>query len=77
MLLGISRFDNSLYQRFKMLAFGVYPDISLAEAREKRDTARKLIVNGFDPSEKRKEVKEGCRNRFESIMVLNSFQLTY
>ncbi|QPB78192.1 DUF4102 domain-containing protein [Proteus sp. GOKU] len=32
---GISRFDNSLYQRLKMLALGVYPDISLAEAREK------------------------------------------
>ena len=33
----------------KMLALGIYPDISLAEAREKRDTARKLIANGFDP----------------------------
>lgn len=32
---GIFRFDNSLYQRLKMLALGVYPDISLAEAREK------------------------------------------
>ncbi|MEQ5393659.1 hypothetical protein ABN236_16460 [Proteus sp. fly-1013] len=29
---GISRFDNSLYQRLKMLALGVYPDISLADA---------------------------------------------
>ncbi len=42
----------------KMLAQGVYPDISLAEAREKRDATRKLIANGLDPSEKRKEVKE-------------------
>ncbi len=61
----------------KMLALGIYPEISFAEAREKRDTARKLIANGFDPSKKRKEVKEGCRNRSESIMALNSFHLTY
>ena len=29
---GISRFDNSLYQRLKMLALDAYLDISLAEA---------------------------------------------
>ncbi len=42
-----------------MLAFGVYPDISLANAREKRDEARKLVASGVDPSERNaKEVKE-------------------
>ncbi|PHM42752.1 tyrosine-type recombinase/integrase [Xenorhabdus szentirmaii] len=51
----------------KMLALGVYPDISLAEAREKRDTARKLIANGFDPSEKRKEVKEEQQKEFNTF----------
>lgn len=51
----------------KMLALGVYPEISLAEAREKRDAARKLVANGFDPSEKRKEVKEEQQKEFNTF----------
>jgi hypothetical protein len=31
-----------------------YPDISLKEARARRDEARKLLANGIDPSENRK-----------------------
>lgn len=41
----------------KVLALGVYPTTSLADARRKRDEARKLISNGIDPSEKKKEDK--------------------
>lgn len=33
----------------KTLAFGVYPDTSLAEARERRDAARKALARGDDP----------------------------
>ena len=40
-----------------MLSLGVYPDVSLKEARERRDEARKLIANGIDPSQARKEEK--------------------
>lgn len=35
----------------KTLAFGVYPDIGLAEAREQRDAARKVLARGDDPGE--------------------------
>ena len=38
----------------KLLAHGVYPDVSLAEARERRDQARKLLANGVDPGEHKK-----------------------
>ena len=38
----------------KSLAFGAYPEISLAEARKKRDNARTLLVSGKDPSQQRK-----------------------
>ena len=38
----------------KTLAFGVYPDISLAQARELRDEARKLLANDADPGEAKK-----------------------
>jgi hypothetical protein len=36
------------------LAFGVYPTITLAEARQKREKAKKQIAAGVDPSAQRK-----------------------
>lgn len=36
----------------KALAFGKYPVVSLAEARRKRDEAKKLIADGVDPAER-------------------------
>ncbi|MGG8169619.1 integrase arm-type DNA-binding domain-containing protein [Klebsiella aerogenes] len=41
----------------KMLALGKYPEVSLADARSRRDEARKLLANGVDPSENKKAVK--------------------
>lgn len=41
----------------KLLALGVYPEISLAEARSRRDDARKLLSNDVDPSQHRKIIK--------------------
>lgn len=38
----------------KQLALGAYPALTLAEARERRDAARKLIANGTDPSVQRR-----------------------
>ena len=38
-----------------MLAFGAYPATSLADARTKRDEARRLLAAGIDPSTKRKQ----------------------
>lgn len=40
------------------LAFGPYPQVTLAEAREKRDAARKLLVSGICPSLMPVSVKE-------------------
>ena len=36
----------------KTLAFGVWPDLGLAEAREQRDAARKVLARGDDPAER-------------------------
>ncbi len=41
----------------KLLALGVYPEVSLAEARQKRTDARKLLSDGFDPSDIKKREK--------------------
>ena len=55
----------------KTLALGVYPDVSLARAREKRDAARVLIADGTDPSEARKHRKQAdmaaSANSFEAV----------
>lgn len=55
----------------KLLAFGVYPDISLKDARARRDDARKLLANGIDPGEAKKAQKaagmERAANSFEVV----------
>ena len=55
----------------KLLSFGVYPDVSLADAREKRDQARKIIASGGDPGEIIKANKanknENAANSFEVV----------
>lgn len=61
------RFDG----REKKLSFGTYPEVSLAEAREKRDAARKQVAAGIDPGEARKAEKrtgsEKAANTFEAV----------
>jgi hypothetical protein len=37
----------------KTLAIGIYPAVTVAEARSGRDAARKLLTTGIDPSVKR------------------------
>ncbi|RFT80512.1 tyrosine-type recombinase/integrase [Serratia marcescens] len=39
------------------LAFGVWPTVTLAEARGKRDEAKRLLVQGVDPKAEQKEVQ--------------------
>ena len=53
------RMDYRFEVKRKTLALGTYPDVSLAEAREKRDKARKLLASDppVDPSQKRKDAK--------------------
>jgi integrase len=41
-----------------MLSLGTYPEVSLKQARVRRDEARKLIAAGGDPSQERKTSKE-------------------
>ena len=44
------RMDYRFADKRKTLALGVYPAVSLAKARAKRDAARKLLADGTDPS---------------------------
>jgi len=51
------RFDYRFGGKRKTLSLGTYPDVSLKDARDKRDEARKLVANGADPGEVRKARK--------------------
>lgn len=51
------RFQYRFAGKQKILALGVYPEVSLSEARRRRDEARQLVANHVDPSEKRKAEK--------------------
>lgn len=55
----------------KLLTLGAYPDVSLADARQRRDDARKQVANGVDPGAARKAARLAQRiameNSFESV----------
>lgn len=55
----------------KLLSLGIYPEVSLKAARDRRDEARKLLAEGVDPGENRKAVKsamtERAANSFEAV----------
>ena len=51
------RINYRLGSKSKTLAIGVYPQVSLKEARQQRDTAHKLLAEGKDPSLEKKKAK--------------------
>lgn len=65
------RMKYRLHNKEKRLALGVYPEVTLAEAREKRDAARKLVADGIDPSFAKKQAKQlaavNAANTFEAV----------
>lgn len=46
---------------------GIYPDVALKRAREKRDDARQLVADGVDPSARRKAEKAALADTFEAV----------
>lgn len=60
------RFDG----KEKLLSLGTYPDISLSQARQKREDSKKLLAIDIDPSESRKQAKADNKLNTE-----NSFEL--
>lgn len=64
------RFSYRFDGKQKTLAIGAYPDVTLSNAREKRDDARKLLANDVDPGEVRKAQKASRLDR-----AANSFEV--
>ncbi len=57
--------------RQKLISLGPYPSVSLREAREKREDAKKLLREHIDPSQARRQAREAAaeaaRNSFEDV----------
>lgn len=57
--------------RERMMALGVYPVVSLADARKRREDAKKLLANGIDPAtakkERKREAIQNAANTFEAV----------
>ena len=60
------RFNN----KQKLLSLGVYPEVTLKDARKKRDDAKKLLAQNIDPSEAKKEEK-----RLSILQAANTFEI--
>ena len=64
------RFKYRFNGKEKRLSLGVYPDVSLKDARNRRGEARKLLDNEVDPSEHRK-----AKNAAKTERAANSFEV--
>ena len=67
------RMDYRHEEKRKTLSFGAYPAVSLKQARERRDEARKLLANGKDPGAAKKAQK--AEARAERALDENTFEL--
>ena len=60
-------------QKEKLLSFGEYPTVSLKDARERREEAKKMLANGIDPAEQKKSVKAAqlseIKDTFQNIAL--------
>ena len=65
------RMDYRFAGKRKTMALGVYPAVSLAKARKRRDAARELLAEGVDPSTAKQDAKQAtadaAANTFESV----------
>ena len=65
------RFCYRFEGKGKLLFLGIYPDVSLKEARQKREEARKMLGQGVDPGLQRKAEKQtqsgSAANAFETL----------
>jgi len=65
------RFKYRFAGKERRMSLGIYPDVGLADAREKREEARRKVAAGIDPQEIRKNeaiaLIENTENTFEAI----------
>ncbi|QLA16377.1 tyrosine-type recombinase/integrase [Desulfolutivibrio sulfoxidireducens] len=67
------RFKYRFAGQEKRLVFGLWPDVSLKQAREMRDDARALVAKGVDPRQKQKS--EDAEAEVRAIEAANTFEV--
>ena len=65
------RFKYRFKNKEKKLAFGSYPEISLQNARQRRENARRLLANDVDPDAVRKAQKQANVQETETFEVIS------
>ena len=65
------RFAYRFGGKQKSLSMGIYPEVSLKEAREKREEARAKVKEAVDPSEERREAKRNVVKQNNVTFRLN------
>jgi integrase len=60
------RFENKEHR----LALGAYPEISLADARQRREEARRQVAHGIDPGAVRKAQKQAEAEELETFEII-------
>jgi hypothetical protein len=67
------RMDHRYADKRITLALGVYPEVSLAEARHRREKAREQIADGIDPAQAKRGQKHtkalAAAQAFEAVAV--------
>ena len=60
------------------LALGVYPKVTLADARDRRDEARAMLIRGNDPAAAKREAKLDAAQQkaVECLAIAPSFRLS-
>lgn len=58
------------YGKQKTLALGKLPDVTLADARTKRDEARRLLANGTDPAAAKRAAKHAHADTMQALFPL-------
>src|SRR6185312_11385871 len=61
------RFKYRVSGKEKLLSLGVYPEVTLKEARDRRDEARRELAAGGDPGVRRKAEKAAQADGFEAV----------
>jgi integrase len=63
------RFKYHFQGREKLISLGLYPTVTMKDARERAAAARRSLANGIDPSEQRKQEKTAYQNTFELVAM--------
>jgi integrase len=64
------RFKYRFEGKEKLLSLGTYPEISLSDARQRREDAKRLLANGADPGAVRKAQKQAETDETETFEVI-------